>query len=150
MEGGHQGTFAACRGSQVALSPTARAVTSRAVDQEGWEAAVLLPAGTEHNEHCSHGRPGKGGCPGPPNSCPSHPRETRRDATASAASGEPEQTAQRCCTWPVLGSPCTFLPCATQLGRRDSWQADLDLGSSPSNKDNSWEATKQQHRPSSR
>lgn len=51
-EGGHQGTFAACRGSQVASSPIARAVSSRAVDRWAWEAAILRPAGTVQVSPC--------------------------------------------------------------------------------------------------
>ena len=79
---------------------------------------------------CSHGSCRKG-MSSPPipvldlqTDVPSLPGETVRDATATFASGKPQQLIQCYCAWAFLGGQSTLLRCTKQLGRRDSWQAD--------------------------
>jgi len=71
-----------------------------------------------------------------------------RNDTAIGIPGEPEQTAWCSCAG-RLGSQCALLLCKVRLGRRDSWQAGLDLQTTPFDKDNAREVTKQQHGPPS-
>lgn len=84
---------------------------------------------------------------GPQTDVPSLPGEAVQDATATLFSGNPWQMVQ--CYWVVLGGQSTLLLCTKWLSRRESWQADWDLGYIPSNKDNSREVTEQQRSPSS-